>query len=85
MQPKVLLLDEPLVEPRRPPSASKCAPSCSAIQKETGVTMVFVTHDQSEALALADRIVLMREGKIEQLGIARAEIYTPNPVSGLRR
>jgi len=32
------------------------------------VTMVFVTHDQSEALALADRIVLMKDGKIEQLG-----------------
>jgi putative spermidine/putrescine transport system ATP-binding protein len=38
------------------------------VQRDTGITMVFVTHDQSEALALADRIVLMNDGMIEQLG-----------------
>ena len=38
------------------------------VQRETGITMVFVTHDQAEALALADRIVLMKDGKVEQLG-----------------
>jgi len=67
MEPKVLLLDEPLsnldaklrVELRT---------ELQRIQKETGVTMVFVTHDQTEALALADRIVLMRDGCIEQVG-----------------
>jgi putative spermidine/putrescine transport system ATP-binding protein len=38
------------------------------VQKETGVTMIFVTHDQAEALALADRIVVMKRGAIEQIG-----------------
>lgn len=38
------------------------------VQKESGVTMIFVTHDQVEALALADRIVVMRGGAIEQIG-----------------
>ena len=44
------------------------------VQKDTGVTMIFVTHDQSEALALADRIVLMKDGEIEQLGTP-ADLY----------
>jgi putative spermidine/putrescine transport system ATP-binding protein len=38
------------------------------LQRELGVTMVYVTHDQAEALALADRIVVMREGRIEREG-----------------
>ena len=79
MQPKVLMLDEPLsnldarlrVEMRT---------ELQRVQNETGVTMIFVTHDQSEALALADRIVLMRDGRIEQLGTPE-EIYN-QPVSG---
>ena len=79
MQPKVLLLDEPLsnLDARL---RLEMRTELQRVQKETGVTMVFVTHDQSEALALADRIVLMREGKIEQLG-SPEEIYN-RPVSG---
>ena len=67
MQPKVLLLDEPLsnLDARL---RLEMRTELQRVQKETGVTMVFVTHDQSEALALADRIVLMKDGKIEQLG-----------------
>jgi putative spermidine/putrescine transport system ATP-binding protein len=67
MEPKVLLLDEPLsnLDARL---RLEMRTELQRVQKKTGVTMVFVTHDQSEALALADRIVLMKDGKIEQLG-----------------
>src|SRR5438874_961752 len=44
------------------------------LHRETGATIIFVTHDQEEALALADRICLMNEGQIEQLG-APEDIY----------
>ena len=79
MQPKVLLLDEPLsnLDARL---RLEMRTELQRVQTETGVTMVFVTHDQSEALALADRIVLMRDGKIEQLG-SPEDIYN-HPVSG---
>lgn len=67
MEPKVLLLDEPLsnLDARL---RLEMRSELQRVQKDTGVTMVFVTHDQAEALALADRIVLMKDGKIEQLG-----------------
>ena len=73
MQPKVLLLDEPLsnLDARL---RLEMRNELQRVQSDTGITMVFVTHDQSEALALADRIVLMKEGRIEQLGTA-AELY----------
>lgn len=67
MEPKVLLLDEPLsnLDARL---RLEMRNELQRVQRQTGVTMVFVTHDQIEALALADRIVLMRDGKIEQIG-----------------
>lgn len=67
MEPSVLLLDEPLsnLDARL---RLEMRNELQRVQKETGVTMVFVTHDQSEALALADRIVLMNDGRVEQLG-----------------
>ncbi|OCX59992.1 ABC transporter ATP-binding protein [Thioclava sp. SK-1] len=73
MRPKVLLLDEPLsnLDARL---RLEMRTELQRVQKETGVTMVFVTHDQAEALALADRIVLMQQGKIEQLGTP-AQLY----------
>jgi putative spermidine/putrescine transport system ATP-binding protein len=73
MEPKVLLLDEPLsnLDARL---RLEMRTELQRVQKKTGVTMVFVTHDQSEALALADRIVLMKDGKIEQLGTPH-ELY----------
>ena len=79
MEPKVLLLDEPLsnLDARL---RLEMRLELQRIQWETGVTMVFVTHDQSEALALADRIVVMRDGSIEQLGTPE-DIYN-QPVSG---
>ena len=67
MEPKVLLLDEPLsnLDARL---RLEMRTELQRVQRDTGVTMVFVTHDQSEALAMADRIVLMNAGKIEQVG-----------------
>lgn len=71
--PKVLLLDEPLsaldanlrVEMQR---------ELKQLQRELGITFLLVTHDQNEALAISDRIVLLSNGRIEQCGTPR-EIY----------
>jgi len=73
MEPKVLLLDEPLsnLDARL---RLEMRTELQRVQKESGVTMIFVTHDQIEALALADRIVVMKSGAIEQIG-APEEIY----------
>lgn len=78
MEPKVLLLDEPLsnLDARL---RLEMRTELQRVQKETGVTMIFVTHDQSEALSLADRIVVMRNGAIEQIGTPE-DIYN-HPVS----
>ncbi len=78
MEPKVLLLDEPLsnLDARL---RLEMRAELQRVQKETGVTMIFVTHDQIEALALADRIVVMLNGGIEQVGTPE-EIYN-KPVS----
>lgn len=73
IEPGVLLLDEPFgaldakvrVELRR---------WLRRLHEQTGLTTVFVTHDQEEALELADRVVVMREGRIEQVGTP-TEIY----------
>ncbi len=76
MEPKVLLLDEPLsnLDARL---RLEMRNELQRVQRQTGVTMVFVTHDQSEALALADRIVLMRDGLIEQIGTPDELYNTP--------
>ncbi|WP_064708869.1 ABC transporter ATP-binding protein [Rhizobium bangladeshense] len=78
MEPKVLLLDEPLsnLDARL---RLEMRAELQRVQKESGVTMIFVTHDQVEALALADRIVVMVNGGIEQIGTPE-EIYN-SPVS----
>ncbi|MBZ9791354.1 ABC transporter ATP-binding protein [Rhizobium sp. 3T7] len=78
MEPKVLLLDEPLsnLDARL---RLEMRAELQRVHKETGVTMIFVTHDQIEALALADRIVVMLNGGIEQIGTPE-EIYN-KPVS----
>ncbi len=78
MEPKVLLLDEPLsnLDARL---RLEMRAELQRVQKETGVTMIFVTHDQAEALALADRIIVMLNGGIEQIGTPE-DIYN-KPVS----
>jgi len=71
--PKVLLLDEPLgaldLKLRQ-----QMQVELKAIQKRVGITFIFVTHDQEEALTMSDRIAVFNEGKIEQVGTP-SEIY----------
>jgi spermidine/putrescine ABC transporter ATP-binding subunit len=73
IKPKVLLLDEPFSALDKNLRASMQV-ELREIQRELGVTTVFVTHDQSEALSLSDRLAVMSEGRIRQLGSPQ-EIY----------
>ncbi len=72
-RPKILLLDEPL-SALDAKIRGRLREEIRAIQRQTGITTVYVTHDQEEALSLSDRIVVMRAGKIEQVGTP-FEIY----------
>jgi putative spermidine/putrescine transport system ATP-binding protein len=72
-QPKVLLLDEPLSALDAKVRVS-VREEIRAIQKNLGITTIFVTHDQEEALSISDRIVVMSQGRVEQVG-APFEIY----------
>ena len=72
-KPSILLMDEPLsaLDAELKISMRK---EIQNIHKLTGATIIYVTHDQSEALAMADRILIMKDGKIEQLGTPK-EVY----------
>lgn len=72
-QPQVLLLDEPL-SALDAKIRVQLRSEIRAIQKKMGITAIFVTHDQEEALSISDRIVVMYEGKIEQVG-SPFEVY----------
>jgi ABC-type Fe3+/spermidine/putrescine transport system ATPase subunit len=67
INPKVLLLDEPFSALDKNLRASMQV-ELRDIQRKLGVTTIFVTHDQSEALSLSDRMAVMSEGRIRQLG-----------------
>lgn len=75
-EPGLLLMDEPLsnldaelkIEMRR---------EISRLHKEVGGTILYVTHDQSEALGMADRIVVMSQGRIQQIGTPREIFHQP--------
>ena len=67
--PKVLLLDEPLGALDLKLS-EQMQEELKALQKELGITFVFVTHDQGEALSMADRVAIFNDGKIVQVGVA---------------
>jgi len=73
IEPQVLLLDEPLsaLDAKIRISLRK---EIRAIQRQLGITAVYVTHDQEEALSLSDRVVVMSDGRIEQIGTP-SEIY----------
>jgi ABC-type Fe3+/spermidine/putrescine transport system ATPase subunit len=72
-RPKILLLDEPLsaldANLRKQMQAE-----LKSLQREVGITFIFVTHDQEEAMALSDRVALLRQGLVEQITDPR-EIY----------
>ncbi|TCK38072.1 putative spermidine/putrescine transport system ATP-binding protein [Paraburkholderia sp. BL8N3] len=72
-KPQVLLLDEPLSALDAKIRVS-LREDIRALQRELGITSIFVTHDQEEALSISDRIVVMNEGRIEQVGTP-SEIY----------
>ncbi len=67
IQPKVLLLDEPL-SALDAKVRSRLRDEIRRVQLEVGITTLFVTHDQEEALAIADRVGVMNAGHLEQLG-----------------
>ncbi|HYS30599.1 MAG TPA: ABC transporter ATP-binding protein [Candidatus Limnocylindria bacterium] len=74
IQPKVLLLDEPL-SALDAKVRSRLRDEIRRVQLEVGITTLFVTHDQEEALAIADRVGVMNAGRIEQLG-PPVEVYS---------
>ncbi len=77
MEPKVLLLDEPLSNLDAKLRISTRL-EIRKLQQRIGITSVYVTHDQEEAMTLSDRVVIMNEGKIQQIGTPQ-EIYAyPN-------
>src|SRR6266853_1064402 len=73
-RPQLLLLDEPLsaLDANLPKEMQS---ELKSLQREVGITFLFVTHDQEEAMALSDRIALLRSGALEQVASPR-DIYT---------
>ena len=92
-RPRVLLLDEPLgaldLKLRQ-----QMQVELKSLQQRLGITFIHVTHDQEEALAMSDRIAVVRDGRLEQVGTP-AEVYErpataircrlPGPVESARR
>ena len=72
-EPQVLLLDEPL-SALDAKLRTQMRAELKNLQKRLGITFIFVTHDQEEALSMSDRIAVMNKGRVEQIGTA-AEIY----------
>ncbi len=75
-RPRLLLLDEPLsaldANLRR-----QMQTELKSLQREVGISFLFVTHDQHEAMAMSDRIVLLRRGELEQVATPREIYYQP--------
>ncbi|MEF8907565.1 MAG: ABC transporter ATP-binding protein [Haloarculaceae archaeon] len=75
-EPDVLLLDEPLSALDRQ-LRTQLREEIARVQRETGVTTLYVTHDQDEAMALADRLVVMNDGRVSGVGDPRALYESP--------
>ncbi len=79
-QPRVLLLDEPLssLDYRLRKTMQI---ELKQLQRKLGITFIFVTHDQEEALSMSDRVVVMQEGSIEQIGTPRQVYEEPSSLN----
>ena len=76
IEPSVLLFDEPLSNLDAKLRVTMRT-EIRRIQQEVGITAIYVTHDQSEAMALSDRIIIMRSGVVEQMGSPQEIYYHP--------
>ncbi|SFB03542.1 ABC transporter ATP-binding protein [Clostridium frigidicarnis] len=76
MEPGVLLFDEPLSN-LDAKLRVYMRTEIRKIQKKVGITAIYVTHDQSEAMSLSDRIIIMNKGIVEQVGTPKEIYYTP--------
>src|SRR5262245_48069929 len=77
VEPGILLLDEPLSN-LDAKLRERMRWELKELQRRTGITFVYVTHDQSEAMALSDRIAVMHQGQLMQLGTPREGSKRPN-------
>jgi ABC-type Fe3+/spermidine/putrescine transport system ATPase subunit len=76
LEPQVLLLDEPLAA-LDPNLRREVQVELKQLQRELGISFVFVTHDREEALALSDRIAVMSQGRVEQVGTPAGVFEAP--------
>ena len=77
IEPSVLLFDEPLSNLDAKLRVSMRT-EIRRIQQEVGITAIYVTHDQSEAMALSDNIIIMNKGVVAQVGTPQEIYYHPN-------
>jgi osmoprotectant transport system ATP-binding protein len=75
-EPKIMLLDEPFGA-LDPLTRDRIQDTFGRIRKELGLTAIFVTHDMGEALVLADRIAVLRKGRLVQVGTPRELVTSP--------
>lgn len=75
-EPRLILLDEPLAA-LDAALRRQMQRFLKSVQRQSGITFLFVTHDQSEAITMSDRICVMRSGRIEQIGTPRELYYRP--------
>lgn len=77
IEPRVLLFDEPLSN-LDAKLRERMRDELRAIQKRLGITSIYVTHDQSEAMAISDRVVIMKDGNLVQIGTPKEVYEFPN-------
>ena len=83
VHPKVLLLDEPLNN-LEPTLREHMRQLICSLQKNAGITTIFITHDQAEAVAIADRIALLLNGQLRQVGVPQSFFTHPADVEVAR-